>query len=165
VALINRVPAGLLSLLGIRAGGVNPASLSETVQSVIDLTDLYLAGYAERIIAVANIAAVGSFVPVPSVPENEFWIVREYGIVSPTLTAGQALLVTPTYVHSIAGVLRHFPVGNPSNLGAAGDVVTASSRAPFVASPGAALGCQVNRLTAGPVNGAVFAVTFTRLGV
>jgi hypothetical protein len=39
---INRVPPGLLSLLGIQSTGINPSVLLDSVQPVFDLEQLYL---------------------------------------------------------------------------------------------------------------------------
>jgi hypothetical protein len=48
-SLINRVPPGLLSLLGTKAMGINPSVLPDTVQPIVDTTQAYLGAFAERL--------------------------------------------------------------------------------------------------------------------
>jgi len=165
VALINRVPVGLLSLLGIRAGGQNPAVLEDQVRPVIDLTALYLASFIERNVDSNNVTVVGAFASNLIVPQGEAWYVHRYTIItSAALGAGQAFQIAPAYAFSFAGATRMLQLGPASNLGAVGDSVSAGALG-FIAPPGAALGGIVHRIAAGPIVGVLWNVEFTRLQI
>lgn len=56
---INRVPPGLLSLLGIKALGQNPSVLNDTVQPTVDLIRWYLSIYSQLETSDVAVGAVG----------------------------------------------------------------------------------------------------------
>jgi len=164
-SVINRVPAGLLALLGSKVGGINPALLADQVIPTIDFSRFYLAGSLERSTVSGNIAAVGLFASTLVVPENEFWVVDQYTLsAGAALGAGQALQVAPCYLYSLAGSTRALQVGQPSLLAGVGDLPTAGSGG-FIVPPGSTLGLVCFRITAGPVNAFLFNASFTRLQV
>lgn len=74
---INRVPAGLLSLVDGKSLGSNPRDLSEIIQGGIDVRDLLLSN-ARRLIDVGSVdvvAGVGEF-SIITIPAGELWIVH-----------------------------------------------------------------------------------------
>lgn len=77
-SLVNRVPPGLLSLLGIKALGVNPSVLQDDLEASLDVTDLYYVGNSEEIASQTSaINAVGAW-PISTpllVPSGELWVV------------------------------------------------------------------------------------------
>jgi hypothetical protein len=77
-SLINEVPPGLLSLLGIKALGVNPSTLPDVLTPTIELRDLYVSGNGQFVSAQTSAAlAVGvtGLASVPNVSPGELWIV------------------------------------------------------------------------------------------
>lgn len=84
---INRLPPGLLDLLGIRSGGRNPQVLLEQLQPHFDLTSWYLEASTIRTIATTTIGAgsagvisfaTSSPVNIPNLecPANEIWMAQ-----------------------------------------------------------------------------------------
>lgn len=77
-SLVNRVPPGLLSLLGIKALGINPSILPDELQPNLDITSLYAVANSELL--GGTTAAVGapgvSAVSALLVPAGEIWIMN-----------------------------------------------------------------------------------------
>jgi hypothetical protein len=71
---INRQPAGLLSFLGIKNGGRNPAVLGDTLIPQFDLLNWYLSQNSESIFENQPITKLG-LNTVYSVPQGETWAV------------------------------------------------------------------------------------------
>jgi hypothetical protein len=162
--LIQRVPAGLLSLLGLKAGGVNPSVLSDTVQPMLDLSALYGVGAAQFLTVGGNVV-VGLFASTLIVPDNEVWYVRNYTVYSNgALGAGVSAQWAPAYFLNVAGATRAFQVGPLSNLGAVGNFVSSAGDTPFLLPPSSTLGVIAQVIAAGPV-AALFAVDFARLPI
>lgn len=46
---VNRVPPGLISLLGIKGSGQNPQLLADLITPTLDVTQAYLAGFSDRL--------------------------------------------------------------------------------------------------------------------
>lgn len=80
MALINRVPQGLLGLLDTKTLGKNPDDLLSTVQPTIDLKALFLAnsGLTGTAVIEAGIVAgdIGNVVATVTVPAGELWWVQ-----------------------------------------------------------------------------------------
>lgn len=88
-SLINRVPLGLLGLLGIKALGKNPSFLQDTVQPTVDLSNLYVHSNLELLEALTgNVNAVGVFTSggVQNL-SGEFWVFPRVCIRGATLGA------------------------------------------------------------------------------
>lgn len=151
---INRVPTGLLALLGSKVAGRSPANMLEVVQPGIDFTPFYLAGAMEWQVATVNVAAVGRALSTLVVPQNELWFVHLFTVTCGAgLGAGQAIQIAPAINVTVTGVDRNLQVGEYSTLGATGDQPSAANMYPFVALPGSVFAVAISRLTAGPVNG------------
>lgn len=155
-SLINRLPGGLLSLLGIKSVGLNPQILADSVQPTIDLGRFYEA-YGSQVVTGANGSASGIGVFYASewwnqVSNNEVWAVQSVCI---ALAGYAALPAATTYRARVA-------IFNPNN----GVVVqgapealtfttgetplwTLSPDAVILVPPGFALGLFVNAATLG----------------
>lgn len=79
-AIVNRIPPGLLSLLGLKNTGRNPAALSAELRGVIELRDWYLASIAQTIGQSGTVNNVQNqfitFAPTLQVPDTEWWFLH-----------------------------------------------------------------------------------------
>jgi hypothetical protein len=78
MALINRVPSGLLGLLDLKAQGENPAQLAAHVQATIDLRDFYALATRGTISQASTLTALGNTAGIflnLTVPQGELWLV------------------------------------------------------------------------------------------
>lgn len=116
-ALIQQIPRGLLSLLGLKTGGQNPEQLSPVVSGCVELLEMYLQNnvelYAGQLVAPAlgsNLinAPVAGFPDLsPGVPAAEFWYVHNYqAVVRPG--AGVNVTLQP-FIYLQAGSLVTSP--------------------------------------------------------
>lgn len=87
MSILSGFPKGLLDLVGSQNFGINPKDLGETVQPVIDLTELYLVGKIDApqgSLAVAvngvNIMTVGGVGDPLLVPNGEVWRVFAFAV-------------------------------------------------------------------------------------
>lgn len=106
---ITRLPTGLLSLLGLKSGGITPQDVASQLVGVIDLTQLYLLNDRENV-ATGTIAAlaVGAnfYVAATAVPAGQLWYVWDY-MVSVSAGAGAAADIAAgiTYDGTSSGML------------------------------------------------------------
>ena len=91
-SLIQRIPPGLLSFLGLKSTGQNPNNLSDTVVPVLDLEHLYLAQDLQVSSNTQNVANAGQSISL-AVPNGEAWRVLGFGYSADTLTATATLKV------------------------------------------------------------------------
>ena len=75
---LNRIPAGLLSLLQIKSLGRNPSALSDFVQPTLEMSESYFTTLSLRFAraSTAGVASAdqGTRISLIEVPENEIWI-------------------------------------------------------------------------------------------
>jgi len=102
---IQRLPTGLLDILGMQSTGDTPHSLEQSVSATLDTTELYLMDrFARRIEQCAVIAATGTFIaglPVASPlgpSPGEQWMLYGITVTSTPLVAATAV----TYVFSLS---------------------------------------------------------------
>lgn len=165
MALINRPPTGLLSLLGIKAGGVNPAQLADYVQPTLDLSLLYLSGAVEFADQTDSITGVGVDPSSVIVPDGQYWYVLDFSVYSnAALGAGQTLEYVPAFSYLLAGANRTLLVGEKSNVATVGLHSAARMDRPRLAQPGTTFATLCTNLVAGPVT-VRFLVQFVRLGI
>lgn len=163
---INRYPRGLLALLGSKVGGVTPPAFGDQVAPVLELSQFYLADTTERSTVSGNLAATGLFASTIVVPDTELWYIQRYSVISgAALGAGQSLTMVASLTYSLAGATRAQQLGPVSNAGGVGNFVSCKADQPFLAYPAQTLGCIVLVLAAGPVNGVLFSVEFSRLQI
>ena len=89
---IQRAPAGLLELLGLRGTGNTPRQLDELLQGHLDLTPLYLAPLARTIrAATAAVGANGFFgATAATIPQGELWVLSSIAASSTNMAAGES---------------------------------------------------------------------------
>lgn len=150
-SLINRVPPGLLSFLGIKALGQNPSQLSDELTPVLELGSLYLAPYSEtRQFQTAVINAPGFFSASGAlVPAGKIWVcgsisLNTSGVIAAATTyTGMGLCWNPT------GTSIIYDVGAPLvTATAAGRLLTGVNEL-RVLPPGAQLGVHGQAVTVG----------------
>jgi len=105
MAVVNRVPRGLLGLLDAKTQGQTPADTNGVLSPVIDLTPNYLADIPLQVAQANNVGnAVGTLYGTVTVPNGELWyvyVVATEGIA----TAAGAMNVIPVLVAAASGVL------------------------------------------------------------
>lgn len=156
---IQRLPPGLLSLLGIQTAGQNPQSLSDIITGTIDLGRLYLEGFALPEAAATNAPAAPGFFLVngPLLLPGPGEILLCNGI-SATAQAAIGAGVTMSYKLAITqnivgGVFATF--GETITAGAGAIPATGTTDLIFI-PPGFSPGIYVDSITGGA--GPAFAV-------
>lgn len=76
---INKIPLGLLNMLGSQTGGKNPFDLAEVVRPTVDLTPFYHAQAFKTTAVSLAYAAVGDNVQM-EVPAGESWFLYSIGV-------------------------------------------------------------------------------------
>lgn len=123
MALINRVPQGLLGLLDLKAQGENPAQLGPVVQGTLELRDLFALAQRGAVSQASTVTGLGvtaaTFLNL-IVPQGELWIV--YGMTAslsaPPLGAGATAAYQVGFVDN--GIGRFNALGIPSPTYATG---------------------------------------------
>lgn len=152
---IQRLPRGLLDLLGLLSGGDTPHQFANTTTGVLDLLDLYTVDRLQVLSALITVppAALGNFQFAGSVvPQGQVWLVKEMtvnngGVVaaaasidwSPVIFRNQSLVGNGT-IQS-----RVISSGAGTNYGAG-----AVYEKPNLVLPGQSFGVQVHAITGAP---------------
>lgn len=164
---IQRLPVGLLDLLGMQSTGDTPHVINGEVQGTMDLTDLYL---TDRLtganVATANVAAVGPILTTTGPAPGEMWLV--YGITGSSLGAlaaatgftGNILINRPSAGGFSQFVSQSAVVANPALW--AGSV---TYERPMIMRPGDTLGFWVSAITGAPASGISLTAFFIRIRV
>jgi len=87
--VVSEIPAGLLSLLGLKTGGDNPSDINRQLLATLDVRHQYIQNRMEHVFALFTLnAAVGTFIEqdpltlpgelLLEVPTGEFWWVEQY---------------------------------------------------------------------------------------
>lgn len=139
---INRVPAGLLSILDMKARGQNPRSLAEQVIGTVELGQQYL--LQNRVWVSGNSAAVNAPGPFSTitVPSNEYWYInRVLARTGVNLAAATEYRVGVSLQRSnVAGAVIGTAITLDPTLFEVGMRPAVFTDRPFWASPGDALG-------------------------
>jgi hypothetical protein len=118
MARINRVPRGLLSLLGTKSLGRTPQEIDESVRGVVDLTQFYLSDKTLVSAAAAEVLitpSVGTVHAINTIPNGEAWFV--YNITTKLVSnATIAVNLIPTIVvpDNVANVQHQLQTGSSS---------------------------------------------------
>lgn len=148
-SLINRVPPGLLSLLGIKALGQNPSVLGDLLQAHLDVTSLYLNAFAD-VTAATTTAFSSPGIQGPSgftVPPGEMWVVtRACAYTSSALAAATAARVRMAVYDTVQQRLQL--VGEAAS-GIAGERMSCALDGPIVLTSGEAVQVYCEAFTAG----------------
>lgn len=169
---INRVPPGLLSLLGIKSLGMNPAQLADELRGILDLTQLYTEAANETIFGTTPaVNAVGQFEftntgtrakPNP----GELWVVRRVAV-APTaaLGAGTTYNVQLCTIHSTYGQVTGM-IGQPISATVGASPATGSTEGvPFLVSANTSIALWCNSLTLGVAANFIYTAQICRLQV
>lgn len=166
-SLINRVPPGLLSLLGIKSLGVNPSLLADMVQPVLELRDLYYGVYAQEAIhTITAPAAPGIHVSNLAGPgPGEIWLVERMSIF-PTvvLPAGTTYgNVSPMMYNQGTAVAHALDSGTLITITAGQTGQIGSSR--FILPTNYRLGAFIGSVTLGTATAWYISVRYTVVSV
>jgi len=138
-SLINRVPPGLLSLLGIKALGQNPSVLGDLLQAHLDVTSLYLNAFAD-VTANTTTAFNSPGIQGPSgftVPPGEMWVVtRAAGYTGANLPAATTVRCRMSVYDTVSQRLQY--VG-PSTTATTGERLSCALDGPVVLTSGEAV--------------------------
>jgi hypothetical protein len=150
---IQRLPVGLLDMLGMQSTGDAPHVIAGEIQPTMDLTDLYLTDRLKGSNATtANVAAVGALLSTVGPPAGEQWMV--YGLTgnSGVLAAATAFTGNLLINRQSAGfsqfVSQPYAAANPA-LWAGG----VSYEKPLIMRPGDLLGIWISAITGAPAVG------------
>jgi len=153
---INRLPAGLLSFLGIKNGGRNPQFLSEQLSPTFELLGWYLQSNSLSLQANGNVTAVGFNANWFTVPAGETWAVLSAQVNSQAaLGAGVTIAFGGAWIRSALQVLPSpLTVYSPAfTVGAVAVAASAPAGGPVtLVPPGGVIGVYCSQLVAGPVN-------------
>jgi len=150
---IQRLPVGLLDLLGMQSTGDTPHLISGEVQPTLDLTDLYLTDRLRGAnAATANVTAAGSLLSAVGPPAGEQWLC--YGFAGTSLGALAAatgftanLLINRPSVGFAQFITNPYPIANPG-LWAGG----VTYETPLIMRPGDTLGAWISAITGAPAS-------------
>jgi len=134
-SLINRIPAGIADILGIKATGRSPYILLDEVQGGIDLTEFYLASLEPRYVtANGNFAAIGASA-LYTCPAYMYALVTEASAVATTAAAnfGSTQMTVRFYGKNDAGATGSYDIA-VGNLAEAGDAAVADSASSVLAN-------------------------------
>lgn len=163
-SLINTQPTGLLSVLGIKSVGQNPAVLSDLVQPVVNLDDAYGLGsssYVQGSIGTLNTIGLNSAFPV--VPAGEAWLVHEMGVQSiAVLAAATSYRLAPCVFSQ--GLNLNLYTGPMQSFIAGERVLFSTDRKVFVPA-GFQLGLAVSALALGTATAILAFARISRLAV
>jgi len=164
---IQRLPVGLLDLLGMQSTGDTPHLVSGEVSPTLELLDLYL---TDRLtganVATANVTAVGPINTTTGPAAGEMWMV--YGI---TATSQGALAAATGFTGNLfvnrpsSGGFSQFygppqAVANPALW--AGSV---HFERPMIMRPGDTLGFWISAITGAPASALSITAFFIRIRV
>jgi len=147
---INKVPVGLLSLLGIQAVGENPKVLNDVVQPVIDLTEMYSRDPAfvlNQVTSGINATLLFSW-PAVAPPQGQMWVFENLNLsVTAAIGAGTTLRGRAVVFEINALSVLHFVADDSGVIsGTTGERPCAGIRGPVVVRHGQQLGFFVEAI-------------------
>jgi hypothetical protein len=151
---IQRVPRGLIDLLGMRATGQTPAQLGGDIRGSLELLEFYLnertrvlQGTSGTIVAPGISVVTGS-----TVPQGQLWLLFQISLSSGLSAAGQGAILTGGVLRNPSGINPYFALTDPFTWGAVQAVGTGKTFArPVIMQPGDQLAIRTSAiLTAAP---------------
>lgn len=148
-SLINRVPPGLLSLLGIKSLGQNPQFLPDTVQVTLAMERLYVSGFAAREVSSTGAFASPGFKATSLAPNPGELMVLDgiCGYSLAALGAGTTLKFKIVIADNASGTPT--AVLSETASGTAGEIPSCGSDRLVVVPAGSVLGIHVDQLVVG----------------
>jgi len=147
---ITELPAGVTSLLKVRASGVLPRGLEDNVRLVMESFALYALNVRETIILTGGGVLTVGFAPMAAgntlVPPGELWYCWLFTIHT-FMNAGEAGVYQCAIKEGAVGIMT----GSDVRAGIVGaNVGVTSNLGPFWARPGTQFGAQVTSVTLAP---------------
>lgn len=165
-SLINRVPPGLLSLLGIKAMGENPVVLSDQLQPTLELSDLYAGANAIRLNgSTGNITGTGLFqVTALQPPSGEIWVVSSCCYRTNAALAAATTIRGRAVVHDVSlGVPVYADSGTLT--GTTGEQPSMGWARPVIIPPGYGVGVFIDAAIIGTAPTVRFDALLLRLAI
>jgi len=110
---IQRVPTGLLDVLGMKTSGDNPSSLAPFVQAGLDLREFYdTQTITWRVFnqgganGAVGVRTFNTGTTPPIVPDGELWVVRNFGMSSVNLAVGESYTIRLGWARNVFGSNR-----------------------------------------------------------
>jgi hypothetical protein len=171
--VIQRSPAGLLALLGLKNGGQSPQTFGNELAPSFELSDWYLRlGFEQATQATFALPAAGygggftyfNVNPL-TVPNGEWWFCHAYGVSTSLLTAGDTFsgLACAFKLSSGGFILQGMPSIVTGATIANGSY--AASASGFWLPPGSQLGFYWNSAVVAAAESMLGDLIFTRLAV
>jgi hypothetical protein len=153
---IQRPPAGLLELLGLRGTGLTPTALEDYLRGSLDLTVLYLAPLGRTLRGATGVAnATGFFAGTGlTVPTSEIWVATALSASSSNMAAGESYRLSPAVSRGgSVNTLEIFRQGEQTASGITQRIGTGVALELYdLYGPGDAFGVYVTDVTAGAHN-------------
>lgn len=151
---IQRVPRGLVELLGMRASGDSPPQLAQQIIGSLELTDMFLADRMRLTSFSSGVAlALGTSITSTGPGPGFMWLVYQISYVFPTAVAAAASIRTHLGIarQSIVTNIVNLP-DMGSGLVPAGDTASCgvNFERPLVMVPGDNLGWRTTVVTGAP---------------
>ena len=171
MAVINRVPQGLLSILDAKTLGETPATLGNEVQPGLEMLELYLSNVpidARTAQQTVTSASTGSTVALVEVPAGELWaiigVTASLVLVSSTIASGMTFAAVFRNTQTALDVtIDHVEDATPAIV-LAGASCGKIWEKPLLAPPGTIFGNQMLDISgAGGNLSALTSVAFRRL--
>jgi hypothetical protein len=165
---INRVPAGLLALLDMKARGQNPRMLSAETQLGLDALPLYTLN--QRVVRTSGNIALNSagYLGAFTVPNTDAWLLWSIAFrSSAALAAATTYAIAPAIaLNNDAGALTTFKF-DFSELWSAGDLAGFGRQyaQPILLGPNTSIGYWIERVTLGTAANFNFSVQYTPLAL
>lgn len=165
---IQRVPIGLLELLGMKGSGTNPNAITSEVRPVVDLAQMYGIRTIDQASAINAALAIGGTMTI-TVPQNEHWLLFNAftfftggggtitelgGNVALDLGSGQSFVVAQNRDSSAAG----FPAASSMQI-------PWQAPYPWIIKPGGAIIGQCTLLTGAAACVGSITASFARLAL
>jgi hypothetical protein len=163
---IQRLPNGLLDLLGMQSTGDTPHLINGEVQGTLELSDLYLTDRLRGAnAATANVAAVGPLLTTVGPPAGEQWMVYGFTGASDVALAAATgytanLLINRASTGFSQFVTQPFAIANPARW--AGGV---TYERPLIMRPGDLLGVWISAVTGAPASALSLTAIFVPIRV
>lgn len=145
-SLVNRVPPGLLSLLGIKAGGQNPSILPDVLTPTLELMELYSSANATEAAgttSAVNLTGLWGIAALQPGPGEIFLVERMTVDLVNVLAAGTTMRVQPCFYQNYP-----YTVGLPAEAGP-GEVLSVFSQRPFILPAGHRLALFASKVVLG----------------
>jgi len=165
-SLINRVPPGLLSLLGIKAMGENPVVTTDELRPTIELLNFYVGPNSTRLNgSTGNITGTGLFqVTALAPPTGEIWLVDSCCYRTNAVLAAATTIRGRAVVHDVSlGVPVYADSGTLS--GTTGEIPSMGWSRPVIIGPGYGVGIFIDSAVIGTAPTIRFDCKLLRLSI